>query len=312
MKKIYYIIYVFLGILSLQNNTYGQQRPIISQYMFNGLLINPAFAGSHHQISATSLYRNQWVNLDGAPKLTTFSVHSALDDRRVGVGFISYLDQIGVHDDLGIYAMYSYRIKLPNSATLSMGLQGGFNQRWSNWEKLQLRDRSDRLLSGSSSSFNPNFGTGLYYYTNTLYLGVSVPYILNNRYISEEGNVFPQGKEKRYYFLNGGTIFDLSDGIKFKPSTLLRIQEGAPISFDINGSFIFQDVVSLGTSFRSGDALILLFEMKINNHLRFGYAYDMIISALRHHSGGTHEFMLNYRFNLTGVSSRIPCPSFLN
>src|SRR5579859_592201 len=118
---------------------HGQQRPIQSLYMFDPLLVNPAFAGSQVQLSATAIYRNQWLNLEGAPKTFTQTAHSGFRKYRVGIGYILSNDQIGIHNDVGFYGVYSYKMPLWKRGTLSMGLQGGFNNLRSNYNLLYLK-----------------------------------------------------------------------------------------------------------------------------------------------------------------------------
>jgi type IX secretion system PorP/SprF family membrane protein len=317
MKKGYskiYLIIAFFGAIMVSYSSYGQQRPGLTQYMFNGLVLNPAYAGIQNNLSMTAMYRDQWVNLDGAPKTVFFTGHSGFKKTNVGVGFQIYSDRIGVHDDVGIYGSYAYKIKLNNGSTLSMGLQGGFNNRISDWNRLTTKDASDNYLSGVMSNFAPNFGTGLLYNTNTFYAGFSVPYILENRIINEV-EFQGEGKEARYYYLTAGKLFDLSEKIQIKPSGLLRIQENMPIGLDINTNMIFDNIVSVGFSYRTAESykgdLIMLFELMFNDNFRFGYAYDLISSGLGPHNRGTHEFMVNYRITIKKIHRTIPCPSFI-
>src|SRR5262245_36766350 len=140
----------------------GQQRPIQSLYMFDPLLINPAYAGTQVQLSATGIYRNQWVNLDGAPKTFTATIHSGFYQNKMGLGVILANDQIVIHNDFSFYGVYSYKIQFANKATLSMGIQGGFNNLRSDYNKLTLKVLTDPNLSGVVTKFNPNVGAGLF------------------------------------------------------------------------------------------------------------------------------------------------------
>src|SRR5258706_795272 len=224
-----------LAFLIFSGSTlYGQQRPIQSLYMFDPLLINPAYAGSQVQLSATAIYRNQWVNFDGAPKTFTQTAHSGFRKYRVGVGYILSNDQIGIHNDVGFYGVYSYKIPLWKKGTMSMGIQGGFNNLRSNYDLLTLKTGTDINLSGVSSVFNPNFGAGLYYRQSNFYVGLSVPYILDNKVVGLDELTSKLSKQQRYYYLTAGFTQKLSNTIKLVPSTLVRIQDNAPISFDIN------------------------------------------------------------------------------
>jgi type IX secretion system PorP/SprF family membrane protein len=306
---------IVFGILLAAVASNGQQRPIQSLYMFDPLLINPAYAGTHVQLSATGIYRNQWVNFDGAPKTFTSTIHSGFKKARVGLGILFGKDQIGVHSDNSLYLMYAYKIPLSNRrnpAVLSMGIQGGFNNLKSDYFKTMPRDGVE---VGALTKFNPNFGAGIFYRSQELYAGFSVPYIVNNRtidVIDEElaKLITPAGTQERYYYLMGGTTRKLSPHVKISPSTLIRIQENAPLSFDFNTMIILYDVVSFGGSYRIKDSVIGLFELKINENFHVGYAYDITTSDIRLYSNGSHELMLNYRVKIQKIHRGLECPSY--
>src|SRR5882724_7047098 len=206
----------------------AQQRPIQSLYMFDPLLINPAYAGNQVQLSATAIYRNQWVNLDGAPKTFTMTAHSGFRKYRVGVGFILSNDQIGIHNDVGFYGVYSYKIPVWKKGTLSFGLQGGFNNLRSNYDLLTLKTGTDQGLNGIISVFNPNVGAGVYYRQNSFYLGLSVPYILDNKVVGLDNFSSKLSRQQRYYYIMTGFTKKLSNIVKVVPSVLARGQENAP------------------------------------------------------------------------------------
>lgn len=283
---------------------YGQQRTVYSQYMFNGLVLNPAYAGNQKQLSATGFFRKQWVNLDGAPTSLNASVHAGFDKKNIGTGLMITKDAIGVHNDLGVYLSYAYKLVMKNGI-LSMGIQGGFNYLQSDFTKLSRLDPDDPVMAINITNFNPNFGTGLFYSTPTTYIGLSVPYILNNRIV--DGNeVLSFAREYRYYFLTAGKVIEHSKELKFKPSMLLRIQEGAPLGFDLNMNVILNNIITLGASYRSSDSFVGLFQVQANENFAFGYAYDYTLSPLTSFSRGSHEIMLNYRIRL----SNSPCHTY--
>jgi type IX secretion system PorP/SprF family membrane protein len=294
---------------------YGQQRPIQSLYMFDPIVLNPAYAGTHVQLSGTSVYRNQWVNFEGAPKTFTASVHSGFRKARVGLGLLFGNDQIGVHSDNSMFGIYSYKIPLSkrkNSGVLSMGLQGGFNMLKSDYLKVNPRDGGE---IGVISKFNWNFGGGIFYRGKNAYVGFSIPYIINNKTIdiidAEFDSVLHTGaKQQRYYYLLGGISKELSKAVKWKPSILLRIQQNAPLSFDLNTMIVLYDVVALGASYRLNDSVAGLFEVQIYENFHVGYAYDITTSALRLYSNGSHEIMINYRIKIPRFHATIPCPSY--
>ena len=304
MKRLLTILCCSVAALAL-----GQQRPIQSLYMFDPLLINPAYAGTQTQLSATAIYRNQWVNLDGAPKTLTTTVHSGFLRNRVGLGIIAGSDQIGIHDDVSLYGAYSYRIMLNRSTSLSMGIQGGFNRFRSDFNKLSLKNPGDPNLVGVYQKYLPNVGAGLYLRHNDFFVGFSVPYMINNKTADElqAGNL---SKQRRYYYLTGGIKADLSEYVQIYPSILMRFQDKAPYSMDINTMFILYNSVGLGVSYRLSDAVIGLFELQLNDNFHVGYAYDFTSSNLNRFSAGTHEIMINYRIKITRFHAGLECPSY--
>jgi type IX secretion system PorP/SprF family membrane protein len=295
----------------------GQQRPIHSLYMFDPLLINPAYAGTHVQLSGTAIYRNQWVNFDGAPKTFTGSIHSGFRKARVGVGLLFGNDQIGVHSDNSVYGIYSYKIPLSQrkgGGVLSFGLQAGFNNLESDYFKTAPRDGPE---VGAITRFNWNFGTGVFFRNKNMYAGISVPYIIHNDVIDvvtangdPVGGFDGDGKQQRYYYLNGGFSKKLSPIITWMPSTLIRLQQNAPLSFDINNTLVLYDVVGLGVSYRLKDAVIGLFELQLNENFHVGYAYDVNLTDIRLYSNGSHEIMINYRIKIPKIHKGLECPSY--
>jgi type IX secretion system PorP/SprF family membrane protein len=304
----------FIGVVIVSMG-HAQQRPLQSLYMFDPLLVNPAYAGTHVQLSGTAIYRNQWVNFDGAPKTLTASIHSGFRKARVGVGVLFANDKIGVHSDNSVYGIYSYKIPLSkrkNAGVISFGLQAGFNSLKSDYFKTNPRDGAE---IGVISKFNPNFGAGVFFRGTNVYAGLSVPYLLNNRTLDVIDAEFDSvinaaGKQQRYYYLMGGISKKLSPNLKWMPSTLIRLQENAPLSFDINNMFVLYDIVGLGFSYRLNDSLVGLFELQINDNFHVGYAYDITTSDIRLYSNGSHEIMINYRIKIPRLHSGLPCPSY--
>lgn len=287
----------------------AQQRPIQSLYMFDPLLINPAYAGNQVQLTATSIYRNQWVNLEGAPKTFTTTIHSGFRKSRVGAGILLSNDVIGIHNDVGLYGCYSYRIPIDRESSVTFGLQGGFNSLTSDYNKLNLKTLADPNLAGVDRKFNPNFGAGIYYRKSGFYAGFSVPYILDNKVVGIEA-ISSTAKQKRYYYLMSGFTKKISNNVKLVPSVLLRMQESAPFSFDVNAIVVLYDAVGLGASYRLNDAVVLLFELQLNDNFHVGYAYDITTSALNQYSNGSHELMVNYRIKISKLHKGLECPTY--
>lgn len=305
--------YILLGCLILGSmlTTSAQQRPIQSLYMFDPLLVNPAYAGNQVQLSATAIYRNQWVNLEGAPETFTATVHSGFKNSRVGLGVLVSKDVIGIHDDTGLYGIYSYKLPISKrrKSVLSFGIQGGFNTITSDFNKLTLKNPGDPNLSGVSRQFNPNVGVGILYRDGSFFGGVSVPYMLDSKAVSST-DINTLLTQRRYYYVFGGFTTKLSNNVKLIPSTLIRIQEQAPLTFDINALVVMYDAVGLGVSYRLGDAVVGLFELQINNNFHVGYAYDFTLSQLNQFSNGSHELMINYRIKIARFHQGLECPTY--
>ena len=296
-----------LGFILLGIQVSAQQPPVNSLYMFDQLLINPAYAGAQVQFSATAVHRNQWANYPGAPITSSFSVQSSLADNKIGVGLVFINDLIGVHRDQIFMMAYSYKLKLP-VGELSMGLQGGTQSIRSDWTEL-TRKQPDNTLEGITKSLKFNVGTGIFYTNQNFYVGASVPYLLNSRDIAADLTL-TSGKRRRVYFFTTGNTFKLSNDMKFIPQAMLRLQEGSPMTFDMNAHFVYKDAVGLGMTYRLTEGVIGMFELKLNENLHVGYAYDMTVSPLQEFSNGSHEVLINYRYKIPSLHKGIPCPSY--
>ncbi|UII25931.1 type IX secretion system membrane protein PorP/SprF [Fulvivirga maritima] len=301
------VVLVFMSAIKTQ----AQQYPVYSQYIFNPLVINPAVAGSHVQVSATAMYRNQWVNFDGAPKTFSFSAHTSLLKNKIGVGMLVANDQIGSYNNNSVFGSYAFIIR-SGMGTFSMGLQAGFNLTSADFSDLNLVDPGDASFSTFDNKFKPNFGAGVYYSNDLFFAGFSVPFILTNSVdLTDTEDLVNGVKEARYYYLHGGMMLPLSrmKTVVFNPAILVRAQEGQPLSMDLNAGFIFYDVFSVGASYRNVDAIVTYIQLKISDSLNFGYSYDWTSSDINQYSAGTHEFSLNYRFRIRKIHGNVECPS---
>lgn len=275
----------------------AQQDPLFSQYMNNPVSINPAYAGSRGTMNITALARQQWVGIDGAPETLSLSFNSPLHAYHIGVGLSLVHDIIGPVRQTGLYADYAYHLKVSSKSKLGLGLKGGFN--FYDYNLLSLRGVSDDeylALQGDQNMFLPNFGLGLYYYSDKHYLGISVPKLLRNS-LSEDNNTLDVvNHEERHYFLMGGLIIDVANFIKFKPSFTSRLVSGSPFSTELTGAFIFHEKLVLGVMYRFEDSFGGLVNFQLSPQLMIGYAYDQTHSRLRKYNSGTHEIMISYDF----------------
>jgi type IX secretion system PorP/SprF family membrane protein len=288
---------MFVLLIGIAFSGQTQMRSLTSTYPFNGLLINPAYAGSLNLLSVTGVHREQWVNIEGAPAHQAFTAHSSFASNRIGLGLMVTRDVIGVSEGTSLYTSYAYKIRT-SVGILSLGLQGGFDNRRADYSKLDLLD-ADPLLSGVQTRFTPNFGTGLYFANPNLFIGISSPFLLENRTIINTGeNVPTDARESRYYFATAGVILHLTDLIKINPSVLARIQEDNRPIFELTGMVIFDEIAYAGISVRTSKDIAFIGQLILNENLRVGYAYDVTTSPIGNSSAGSHEILLNYRIKL--------------
>ncbi|MEP1033175.1 type IX secretion system membrane protein PorP/SprF [Ekhidna sp.] len=301
---------VAIILMIMVSCVFSQQRPVMSTYMFNGLSLNPAYAGSLNILSASFLHRKQWINVDGAPVSNIVAVHSSFYGNQIGLGLQASQDVIGVHKESAVYLSGAYKIKT-SAGILAMGLSGGFDNRRSDFTQLNILNQEDELLTGTPTRFTPNFGTGIYFANPKMYVGISVPYILENSlYQVQADGTTSDAKESRYYYITGGLVLDINQSVKFSPSALIRYQEQSRLGWDLNATIIFDGIAYAGVSYRSGDALVFLTQLILNENFRLGYAYDATVNALNNHSRGTHEIMLNYRVKLRNYKKDPQCPVY--
>ena len=287
----------------------AQQAATYSQYMFNTLAINPAYAGSHDALSITALGRFQNVGLSGAPNTQTFSAHSPLNNSRVGVGLLVVHDELSVIGQTGVHFSYAYRLPIKkDKATLSFGLQGGMSMYSAEYTKLDLFNNAtngtpDDAFSKDIRDSRPNIGAGVYYSTQTSYVGLSMPSMINN--VFERGKDFTTVYQNVPIILTGGHVFTLNRILKLKPNFLFKLVDGKPVEFDINANMLFDEVLWFGLSYKSSKQVVTLLQFKINDQLQFGYSYTISAGPIRTVELGSHEVMVNYRFwfNKKGVVS---------
>jgi len=296
-------ILMFALILGLGSPTKlkAQQDPMYTQYMFNTLAFNPAYAGTKDVLSLMALSRHQWVGFEGAPSTQTLTAHSAVGNN-VGLGFTLIHDRLDPTQQTGVYFDYAYRIRITENSKLSLGIRGGFNYFQNNLSSLSSgRANEDPSIFGSDySKFLPNVGFGIFYYANRFYVGASIPKLLENNLNDGDIEVLgTAGKENRHYFFTGGYVFDLNNNLKFKPSILARFTEAAPISMDINMNFLIREKLWLGGFYRLESSFGAIVQYQFTQQFKVGYGFDMTTNDLSNYNSGTHEIMLQYEFSFT-------------
>ena len=270
-------------------SSYAQQDAMFSQYMFNMLPVNPAYAGTSNVINFAALRRWQWVGIEGAPRTLTVSADAPFLKERMGLGITFINDQIGVTKSNSAYVSYSYRIKFLSGGTLSFGLQGGFANYQANLASLFTTQIGDPTFSSNINSWLPNVGGGLYYSTERFYAGISAPHLINNALSPGTPSV-----QRRHYFAMTGYVFHPSANFAVKPSLLAKYVEGSPLQLDFNFNVWYHDKISAGISYRTGDAIVGMLQFMPTNQLRIGYAYDFTLTQLQTYNSGSHELMIGY------------------
>lgn len=288
----------------------AQQDPMYSQYMFNGLAINPAYAGSKDYLTAMLLHRSQWVDIDGAPVTNTFSLHTPLLIPNSAVGATVVHDRIGATTQTDAYAHYAYRIRFNSGSRLAFGLRGGLSHYKVDFGQLTYWDPNDELyLGGNQNGLAPNVGTGIYFDTRRFYAGVSVPRLISY----DPDDSFSLDREglptaKRHYFFNMGYAIEAARNLVIKPSVMAKYEDAAPFQMDFNLNVLLADRVWLGASYRTGDAFVGMVEFIPVPMVQLGYAYDYTLSELRGAARATHEIILT--FNLGSGISKLKTPRY--
>ena len=292
-------IILFICCLSALN-TLAQQELQVSQYMFNQLMVNPAYTGTHDYGSASLLYRTQWTTIDAAPISQVASLETPLKNNIVtGAGLLITNDSHGIIDELSVMANLSRKFKLNSkNTTLSLAIRGGVSTYSANFNNASFWDENDPIYSSNnlSNELVPKFGFGAYVYDQLWYAGISIPTILaagDDKLLvtTSSGNYFEQ-----HFYATGGYIFNLSPILDLRPSALIKYENAAPLEADINVNFLLNKKLWLGLGYRTGDAIIGMVEYNFSNKLRAGYSYDFTTSALAAYNNGSHEIMLSFDF----------------
>ena len=300
-------IVLVIVLMFIAGESIAQQDPVYTQYMENLLNINPAYAGAKDLLSMMAVSRNQWVGMAHAPVTRAMSVNAPIGKTNMGLGLSFLSDQIWPIKQNGLYMDYSYTLRFRNKSKLALGLKAGINFYEANVAGLPTNDPNDPVFTSDfDQSFLPNLGIGAFYHTPRFYAGISAPKLIKNT-IHKSG--FSTGQFKREevnIFLMSAYVFTVNRSVNFKPSVLSRFVTNAPVSFDINSTFVFADRLWLGAMWRLGDSVGGLFQIQTNNKMKIGYSYDYPISRLGGFNKGTHEIMVSFDYVLGKKKFRAP------
>lgn len=295
----------FVFALLLTFVSYAQQDPQYTDYMFNPLTVNSAYAGSRGHLSVTGLHRTQWVGLDGAPETQSFSIESPVG-KNVGLGFSVVNDRLGPSDEFFFDLNFSYTLNLNDDSKLSFGLKGGGRTLSVNFTPENQQEQGEAIFQNINNKFLATIGAGIYWHSDNAYVGLSVPNFLTDEHYDEVQNAV--AAERLHYYLIAGKVYDLSPTIKFKPAVLGKFVVGAPIIVDLSANVLFSETLRLGVAYRWDDSVSGLIGLQISPKLMVGYAYDFTTTELQNFNSGTHEIML--RFELKSKEKQLKSPRF--
>ncbi|MBC5842391.1 MAG: type IX secretion system membrane protein PorP/SprF [Flavobacteriaceae bacterium] len=297
--------FLLLAVLLTGWSGFAQQDAQFSQYMYNTINVNPAYAGSRGVMSIFALHRTQWVGLDGAPVTNTASINTPLNNSNLGLGVSIINDKIGPTDENTISADLSYTVPTSETFKLSFGLKATANLFSLDASKLNPV-QSDPSIRDYNNRFTPNVGAGIYYHSDKAYVGFSIPnFIESDRYDDNEVAIF---KEKINYYLIAGYVFDLNYNLKFKPALLTKLVSGAPLQVDISGNFLINEKFTVGLAYRWSAAVNAMVGFQVTDGLYIGYGYDLDTTRLGNYNAGSHEVFL--RYDIFKNNKKITTPRF--
>ncbi|MGB5555341.1 MAG: type IX secretion system membrane protein PorP/SprF [Flavobacteriaceae bacterium] len=310
------VLVTFFGLES----TIAQQDAQYTQYMYNTMSVNPAYAGSRGQLSAAALYRSQWVGLDGAPTTQTFNLHSPIRNSKVGYGLSIVNDRIGngAVQETQFDGVVSYTVDVSLEGKLSFGLKLGGHLL--NLDLTGLRQRGDPTFQevidtdNIENKFSPNVGLGMYYHTNKFYAGLSAPNLLQTEHFDnsqrDANTVQFLSQERINFYLITGYVFDLNNNFKFKPALLTKVVGGAPLQVDVSASFLFNDKFSFGAAYRWDAALSGMVGFQITDQFMIGLAYDKETTELGQTRFNDGSFEVFLRYDLVKSFQKLVSPRF--
>lgn len=278
----------------LMSGMYAQQDAQYTQYMYNTININPAYAGSRGVMSAFILHRTQWVGLDGAPVTNTASINTPIAGSKFGLGLSVVNDRIGISDENNVSADISYTILTSEDYKLSFGLKATANLLSVDFTRLTVLPGDSPSIGqyNIDNRFTPNIGAGIYYHSDKTYFGLSVPHFLETKHYDD--NTTSVASERMNFYFIAGRVFDFNENLKFKPALLTKMVNGAPLQVDLSGNFLLNDKFTVGLAYRWDAAVSGLVGFQINEALFIGYGYDLETTKLANYNSGSHEVFLRY------------------
>ena len=306
------IALLFAGLFQLK----AQFDGMFTQYMFNEMFINPAYAGSKEAMSATLLHRQQWVSFPGRPITSSFSFHGPIVNGKMGLGISFLNEKVGALNRNLLYGSYAYRLKTSETGTLALGLMGGLDNQVNRFDQIKVTDVvggavDPNFSTNSMNLIGGNFGTGLYYSTKNYYAGLSIPRMLDNQ-VKQTWNASRtymitslDPKLFTYYFTAGG-VYKVNEDLRLKGTAMLKMVKNAPLSLDVTASALIKETLWVGLAYRSNSALSLILGAQVNKQLLVSYSYDYGLNSIQKYSNGSHEIGLNYLFSYKSYKAITP------
>jgi type IX secretion system PorP/SprF family membrane protein len=305
-------IWTIYAMLFMPLLVWAQQEEQFTQYMFNRPGYNPGYAGSDGGLCFTSIIRNQWIGLEGAPQSQLITFNTLLSNTRVGLGGTIMRQTAGLSEKLTLEGMYAYRIPFARGI-LGIGIQASLRQFRVNYQNAIATtpiEMDGAIPGGMSSKLAPNFGAGIYYDSKSFYFGLSSPRLLNIN-IDPGSDDLIISREVQHFYAMAGMSFQPMPGLKIQPQILLKIVQNSPIDADFNILLGFLDHLSVGLSFRTGgsnvsgigESLSIMGATKVTKNILIGLAWDSTLSELKNYTDGTIEIALRLTFGAAAVSN---------
>lgn len=291
---------LLLMILSFAGK--AQYDAMFTQYMFNEMFINPAYAGSKDAMAVNLLHRQQWVSFPGRPVTTTFSLHGPVVSNKMGVGLSVLNEKIGKLNRNLVYVSYAYRIKTDKKGSLALGLNGGVHNQTNRLAELKATEEGDiQIAQNTPSMIAPNFGFGLYYSTQKFYTGLSIPRLIDDGFVYNDRGAFKQAisfkVSKFHYYFTIGRVFEISEDLKIKPQVMVKMVQNSPLQYDVNANVLIKNLIWVGLAYRSNSSASAILGAQINPQFIVSYSYDYGLNAIQKYSQGSHEIALGYVFS---------------
>ena len=302
------LIVLGFGVMFFTNDLFAQQDAQYTQYMYNTVSVNPAYTGSRGHLSVAALHRSQWVGLDGAPVTQTINLHSPVGYNGVGLGTSIVNDKIGPTSETYFDIDFSYTVQTSDIGRLSFGLKGSAHLLDIRFSELNQFAPDQTLEQDIDNKFSPNLGAGIYYHTDKFYAGLSVPRFLQTSHFEESS--LSTAQEQMNFYLITGYVFEMNPLLKFKPTVLAKVVEGAPLQIDLSANFMLNDKFILGAAYRWDAAISGMVGFQLNESFLIGMAYDKEITELGNATFNNGSFEVIFRYDFIKTKGYLKSPRF--